>query len=47
MKVPLLDLKEQYRTIHEEIEIVTREVMESQQFILGPRVEQFEKELAN
>ena len=46
MKVPLLDLKAQYRTIREEILEVTAEVFESQYFILGPRVEALEKEIA-
>jgi dTDP-4-amino-4,6-dideoxygalactose transaminase len=41
-----LDLKAQYATIRGEIaEAITR-VMESQHFILGPEVEQFEKEIA-
>jgi dTDP-4-amino-4,6-dideoxygalactose transaminase len=46
MKVPLLDLKAQYRTIREEILKVTEEVYESQYFILGPQVEALEKEIA-
>lgn len=46
MKVPLLDLKAQYQTIREEILKVTEEVYESQYFILGPRVEALEKEIA-
>ncbi len=46
MKVPLLDLKAQYRTIREEILKVTEEVYESQYFILGPRVQALEKEIA-
>ncbi len=46
MKVPLLDLKAQYRTIREEILKVTEEVYESQYFILGPHVEALEKEIA-
>jgi dTDP-4-amino-4,6-dideoxygalactose transaminase len=44
--VPLLDLKKQYATLREEILRVTAEVYESQGFILGPRVEAFEKALA-
>jgi dTDP-4-amino-4,6-dideoxygalactose transaminase len=41
-----LDLKAQYATIRDEVaEAITR-VMESQHFILGPEVEQFEKEVA-
>lgn len=46
MKVPLLDLKAQYAGIREEILKVTEEVYESQQFILGSRVEDLEKEIA-
>ena len=46
MQVPLLDLKAQYQTIRAEILKVTDEVFESQYFILGPRVERLEKEIA-
>ena len=46
MKVPLLDLKAQYRTIRKEILKVTDDVYESQYFILGPHVEALEKEIA-
>jgi dTDP-4-amino-4,6-dideoxygalactose transaminase len=46
MRVPLLDLTRQYRQIAAEIERVLPEVVESQQFILGPRVEAFEHEVA-
>ena len=45
--VPLLDLKKQYATIREEILRATAEVFESQYFILGPRVEAFEKAVAS
>ena len=44
--VPLLDLKAQYATIREEIEPVIKEVTESQYFILGPKVKQFEERVA-
>jgi len=44
--VPLLDLKAQYATIKDEARRVTDELYESQQFILGPRVEAFEKAVA-
>ena len=46
MKVPLLDLKAQYTGIRDEILKVTEEVYESQQFILGSRVEDLEKKIA-
>jgi len=44
--VPLLDLRKQYATLKDEILRVTSEVYESQGFILGPRVEAFEKAVA-
>ncbi len=44
--VPLLDLKLQYATLRDEIRKVTDELYESQLFILGPRVEAFEKAVA-
>lgn len=46
MPVPLLDLKLQYATIRDEVLRVTNEVYESQAFILGKRVEEFEREFA-
>src|SRR5712691_9218633 len=46
MHVPLLDLKAQYATIKSEIESAIAEVMESQHFILGPKVEQCEQAIA-
>ncbi len=44
--VPLLDLKAQYATLRNEIEPVVKEVMESQYFILGPKVKAFEERVA-
>ena len=46
MAIPLLDLKLQYATIRDEVMKVTEEVYESQAFILGKRVEEFEKNFA-
>ncbi len=46
MQVPLLDLKAQYASIRGEVDAAIREVAESQQFILGPQVEAFEREIA-
>ena len=46
MNVPLLDLKAQYATIKSEVDAAIAEVLESQHFILGPKVEQCEKAIA-
>ena len=46
MQVPLLDLRAQYSTIRAEVEAAIAEVMESQHFILGPKVEQCEIAIA-
>ena len=46
MAIPLLDLKQQYATIKDEALRVTAEVYESQMFILGKRVEDFERDFA-
>jgi len=47
MRVPLLDLKAQYAAIKPELDRAVSEVMESQQFILGPRVQECEKAIAH
>jgi dTDP-4-amino-4,6-dideoxygalactose transaminase len=47
MAIPLLDLKLQYAAIREEALRVTAEIYESQQFILGKRVEDFERDFAD
>jgi dTDP-4-amino-4,6-dideoxygalactose transaminase len=44
--VPALDLKAQYQSIRDEIDAVVRRVIESQYFILGPEVSEFEAEAA-
>ena len=46
MRVPLLDLGEQYRTLSEEIRAATDEVLSSQRFILGPKLAEFENAVA-
>jgi len=46
MKVPLLDLKAQYRSIKPEIDKAIEEVFETQLFINGPQVKQCETEIA-
>src|SRR4051812_43281265 len=42
MKVPLLDLKPQYRALKAELDAAVLRVSESQHFILGPEVKTFE-----
>ena len=42
IRVPLLDLKRQYHGIKEEINSAIQDVLESQAFILGPQVNEFE-----
>src|SRR5207248_7587045 len=46
MRVPLLDLSEQYRALSEEIRAATDEVLASQRFIWGPKLAEFEKAVA-
>ena len=46
MYVPLLDLKEQFLTIKEEVMAALEQVLESCEFILGPNVSAFEQEIA-
>src|SRR5205814_8046523 len=47
MRVPLLDLSEQYRALATPIRQQIGQVLESQRFILGPKVEQFERALCD
>ena len=47
MNIPFLDLKAQYEAIKEEIISVTVEVYQSQIFILGPKVEELERKVAD
>ena len=44
--IPLVDLKTQYQGIKEEIDSAIQRVLDSQQFILGPEVSIFEKEIS-
>jgi len=46
MKVPLLDLKPQYQQVKDEILEATEDIYESQYFILGPKVESLEEDIA-
>jgi dTDP-4-amino-4,6-dideoxygalactose transaminase len=46
MQVPLLDLKQQYHSLKNELDEAIIRVAESQYFILGPEVEKMEKSLA-
>ena len=47
MDVPLLDLQAQYRGIADEVDAAMAEVVESQYFVLGPKVEALESALAD
>ena len=44
--VPLLDLKAQYNTIRDEIEPVIKELIETQYFVGGPKLKEFETNVA-
>lgn len=46
MKVPLLDLKTQYKAIESEITEALASVLEEQRFILGPKVAELEEAIA-
>ena len=46
VRVPLLDLTEQYRSLRGEILAAMTRVADSQQFILGPEVDAFERDMA-
>ena len=46
VNVPLLDLKAQYATIRAEVEPVVLDVMASQYFIGGPKIDELEREVA-
>ena len=46
MQVPLLDLRAQYASLKDEIIAEISEICDSQRFILGPKVEKLESEIA-
>jgi dTDP-4-amino-4,6-dideoxygalactose transaminase len=46
MKVPLLDLRQQYAALRPDMDAAVARVIESQYFILGPEVAAFEQEIA-
>lgn len=46
MKVPLLDLQAQYRVLKPELDAAIAEVLESQHFVLGPKVVECENAIA-
>jgi dTDP-4-amino-4,6-dideoxygalactose transaminase len=46
MKVPLLDLRQQYASLRTDLDAAVARVIESQYFILGPEVAAFEQEIA-
>src|SRR4029077_5297619 len=46
MRVPLLDLSDQYRALSEQIRAAADEVLSSQRFMLGPKLAAFEKSVA-
>lgn len=46
MKVPLLDLKPQLKTIEKELKAAVNEVIDSTQYIMGSKVEELEKKIA-
>ena len=46
MAIPLVDLKAQYKTIKDEVNAAIQDVLESQYFILGPKVQELEEKIA-
>ena len=46
MRIPILDLKEQYKTIKSEIDKALKRVIDNQDFVLGEDVRELEREIA-
>lgn len=47
LKIPLLDLNRQYKSIKSEIDLSMKEVLNSQYFILGKEVDELERKIAD
>ncbi|NFN19073.1 DegT/DnrJ/EryC1/StrS family aminotransferase [Clostridium botulinum] len=47
MNIPLIDLKAQYKSISEDLDRVTKEVLSSANYIMGKNVSDFEKDFAD
>jgi dTDP-4-amino-4,6-dideoxygalactose transaminase len=45
--IPMVDLKKQFQGIKDEILSILTEILESSRYILGPKVSEFEKKIAN
>ena len=46
MKIPLLDLKAQLQTIEKEVKDAVNDVIDSTRYIMGPKVEELERKIA-
>lgn len=46
MKVPLLDLRGQLESVHADLRAAVLEVLDSTRYVMGPKVEQFERAIA-
>jgi len=46
-RIPLLDLKRQYKTIENEINAALKSILDSQHFIMGKEVSEFERSMAS
>lgn len=47
MKVPFIDLKAQYKALHEEMQKRINQVLDSCQFVMGPEIAELEKNLSD
>ena len=45
--IPMIDLKKQFQEIKDEVSNVLTSILESSQYVLGPRVSEFEKKIAD